>query len=70
MSDDPSRRDPPTEFDWESPRWRDPDAEQGETEREHRFRDDPAQAERGAIDRGNSVGRRRQREQPANGERP
>jgi hypothetical protein len=38
-------------FSWESPRWRDPDAAtQHQVERERRFRNAPAQGQRGAID--------------------
>jgi hypothetical protein len=38
-------------FSWESPRWRDPDAAaQHLVEQERRFRNAPAQGQRGAID--------------------
>lgn len=38
-------------FNWESPRWRDPDAAaQHLVEHERRFRNAPAQGQRGAID--------------------
>jgi len=38
-------------FSWESPRWRDPDAAaQHLVEHERRFRNTPAQGQRGAID--------------------
>ena len=38
-------------FNWESPRWRDPDAAaQHLVEHERRYRDAPAQGQRGAID--------------------
>jgi hypothetical protein len=38
-------------FSWESPRWRDPDAAaQHLVEHERRFRNAPAQGQRGAID--------------------
>ncbi len=51
--------DQPTEFDWQSPRWRDSDEQQRDTEHEHRFRDDVAPKQRGAIDRDRSVGEKR-----------
>ncbi len=43
-------------IDWETPRWRESDAKQGEVEREHRLRDDPSPSEHGAIDRAGSIG--------------
>jgi hypothetical protein len=61
MSDEQPRDDGVTEFDWQSPRWREADQRQGDAEREHRLRDDAAPPARGAIDRGNSIGRRQAR---------
>jgi hypothetical protein len=52
------------DLDWETPRWRAPDATQAEVEHEHRLRDDPPPAERGAIDREDSVGGRRRSGKP------
>lgn len=68
MSDEQIRDDRPIDIDWQSPRWRGSDDRQGESEREHRFRDDSARAERGAIDRAGSVGQKRKREQPTDGD--
>jgi cold shock protein len=43
--------------DWESPRWREVGpANQRDVERGHRFRNDSSPTEKGAIDRGGSVG--------------
>jgi hypothetical protein len=61
MSNQKPRDDGVTEFDWQSPRWREADQDQGDAEREHRLHDDAAPPPRGAIDRGNSVGRNRGR---------
>lgn len=62
MSDDRPRDASRDEIDWRSPRWRDGDSQQGDEEREHRFRDDNAPPERGAIDRDGSVGGGQQRD--------
>ena len=43
------RREDLTEFEWGSPRWRDDDRDQGETERDRRARDASDQANEGAI---------------------
>jgi hypothetical protein len=61
MSNQKPRDDGVTEFDWQSPRWREADQTQGDAELEHRLHDDPPPPARGAIDRGNSVGRRKGR---------
>ncbi len=50
---------------WETPRFRDPDEQQRDVERDHRLHGDNAPAERGAIDRDGSVGDR-----PKRGKRP
>lgn len=48
MTDKPTD---PVGFDWDEPRWRDPDDEpSGEKERERRFRDAAAPRQRGALD--------------------
>jgi hypothetical protein len=43
------------DFDWQSPRWRESEAVQADTERGHRFRDMESPPQRGAIDRSDSV---------------
>ena len=44
-------------IDWETPRWKEVGpASQRDVERGHRFRNDSSPSERGAIDRGSSVG--------------
>ncbi len=67
MSNEPPRDGGPAEIDWRSPRWREADERQGDTEREHRFRDDAPKPERGAVDRVDSVGRRQEREERIDG---
>jgi hypothetical protein len=47
------------EGEWETPRWRESDANQAEVEHDHRLHDDPSPVEHGAIDKDNSVGRAR-----------
>ncbi len=69
MSDDAPRDAGSDPIDWRSPRWRDGDARQGDVEREHRFRDETAPAERGAIDREGSVGRGEKNDRPEHAER-
>ena len=69
MSEKRPDDDRPAAFDWQSPRWREADEEQGDVERQHRLRDDAAPEARGAVDRGNSVGRSHDR-RPRKGERP
>ena len=53
----PSGEEPgkPTDFDWESPRWRDREEATNEDERGRRFRGDRAPLQRGAIDAAESV---------------
>ena len=59
MTDDRSPRRPdqsdPTDFDWDSPRWREDAAGSDADERRRRFRDEPAPKQRGAIDAERSI---------------
>jgi hypothetical protein len=52
--DDPPREDP-TAFDWDSPRWRENEADPGEVERHRRSRIDDRPRQRGVVDQGGSV---------------
>ena len=45
----------PTDFDWESPRWREDAARPAADEARRRFRDVPAPHQRGAIDAERSI---------------
>jgi hypothetical protein len=62
--------DPPSSSsdttNWESPRWREGDEGQRDTERRRRFRSSAAPSQRGAIDAGGSVdGGHTPKDQPA-----
>ena len=45
----------PRDVDWDSPRWREHDDEQGHVERDRRLRGDRAPAQRGAVDDSGSI---------------
>lgn len=47
--------EPPTDFDWESPRWRENEAAPGEVERHRRSRIDDRPRQRGVLDQRDSV---------------
>ena len=52
--DDRATSDPP-DVDWDSPRWREADDAQGDVERDRRLKGDRAPAQRGAIDKSESI---------------